>query len=80
MNARDLKNSFNQSEVFEKKLMALIIKKLLKKLSKNLIKSTSGYNDVDRFATLLFHEIKVTENLILVKHRELHWFYLFRRD
>ena len=46
---------------------------------RDLIKTTSGYNDADRFVTLLFDEMKIKENLILVEHREFHWFYWFRR-
>ena len=30
-------------------------------------------------ATLLFDEMNIKENLILIKHTELHWFYLLRR-
>ena len=46
---------------------------------KDLIKTTSGHNGANRFVTLLFDEMKIKENLILVEHRELHWFYWFRR-
>ena len=49
-----------------------------KKVNDNLIKTTSRYNGADRFVTLLFDEMKIKENLILVEHRELHWFYWFR--
>ena len=42
---------------------------------RDVIKTTSGYNGADRFVTLLFDEMKIKENLILVEHRELHWFY-----
>ena len=40
-----------------------------------LIKTTSGYNGDDPWVTLLFDEMKIKENVILVEHRELHWFY-----
>ena len=42
-------------------------------------KNREVYNGADRFVTLLFDEMKIKENLILVEHRELHWFYWFRR-
>ena len=37
--------------------------------------TASGCNSADRFVTLLLDEMEIKENLILVKHREPHWFY-----
>ena len=44
------KKSYNHSEVFEKNI------------HDNVIKRTSGFNDADRFVTLILDEMKIKKN------------------
>ena len=53
------KKSYNHSEVFEKNI------------HDNVIKRTSGFNDADRFVTLILDEMKIKKNRHCHKYLEL---------
>ena len=50
-----------------------------KKTNDDLIKTRSRYKSADWFVTLSFDEIKPKDNVNLVKRKELHWLYWFKR-